>query len=546
MNDAFKNPFCPQGPATRTSFIGRFGILERIETAITPDGALLNQVITGLPKTGKTSLVEQTIIQRKDELIRDNILPIKVSLARLEEGENSFLNFLCVVLNACFVGMEKLDWVTPEIQGLYNSYEEASKHVIQLQALIENFFFRVSEANHRILLIVDEFDAARRLFQGAAPFHFLRELAASAEAGLYLFLTSRRNIAKIERQAGSDFEYLFNDIDEVRLGMFDEKDLDIYFSKFYDVEISYSEDFKERMLWWCGTHPYLLGRFGSEIVQMCCDAKKTSVTKDDVDAVGAEFENSVLINYYQKNLMPLLQDLKICDSLHQILFERTIRVSKTDVDELLHYGLIEETETGTYYAYSGHFRDYLEKQHELSAKSSSVTDATDLTRPVQILFIQGKCVFFEETLLYEFKDISSSKKPVDSIKNTADEYAVAFLNCEGGRIFWGIDDSGFIVGVKVDRKQKDRIREEVSNKLSRITPGMGVNCKLEFHKVYKSDEKTIIDGLSIVELVVPPPLQKTNVFFTESNKLFVKTDGGKKKLEGQQAIAFGLNRSEKA
>ena len=44
---------------------------------------------------------------------------------------------------------------------------------------------------------------------------------------------------------------------------------------------------------------------------------------------------------------------------------------------------------------------------------------------------------FEETRFYEFKEIKGGK-PADSITNTADEYAVAFFNREGGRIFWGI------------------------------------------------------------------------------------------------------------
>ena len=50
-------------------------------------------------------------------------------------------------------------------------------------------------------------------------------------------------------------------------------------------------------------------------------------------------------------------------------------------------------------------------------------------------FILNQPVSVEETRHYEFKEIKG-RNPVDTIKNTVDEYVVAFLNSEGGRIYW--------------------------------------------------------------------------------------------------------------
>ena len=165
------------------------------------------------------------------------------------------------------------------------------------------------------------------------------------------------------------------------------------------------------------------------------------------------------------------------------------------------------------------------------------TDADNLTQPTQIRFIQGQLVPFEETRLYEFKEVRG-RNPAGSITNTADEYAVTFLNSEGGRIFWGIRDSDRItVGLTLDERQRNEIRRKVSEKLGSIEPPISVgDWHLEFHNVYDLQGETIED-LWVIELVVPPPQEK-DVFYTNSGELFVKTLGGKRKLLGPQVTEF--------
>src|ERR1700679_1851674 len=46
----------------------------------------------------------------------------------------------------------------------------------------------------------------------------------------------------------------------------------------------------------------------------------------------------------------------------------------------------------------------------------------------------------DESRGVEFKEVRGNN-PVSAIVNTADEYAVAFLNADGGRILWGVRDS---------------------------------------------------------------------------------------------------------
>lgn len=66
-------------------------------------------------------------------------------------------------------------------------------------------------------------------------------------------------------------------------------------------------------------------------------------------------------------------------------------------------------------------------------------------------FTIGEQVNCEETRSVEFKEVKG-QNPLGSIANTADEYAVAYLNSSGGKIFWGIRDTDrIVVGVELDR-----------------------------------------------------------------------------------------------
>ena len=165
------------------------------------------------------------------------------------------------------------------------------------------------------------------------------------------------------------------------------------------------------------------------------------------------------------------------------------------------------------------------------------TDADNLTKPTQIRFIQEQPVPFEETRLYEFKEVKG-RNPAGSITSTADEYAVAFLNSEGGRIFWGVrNDNRITIGVTLDERQRDDVRTQVSTKLTSIQPAISVkDWQLELHQIHNLQGEAIED-LWVVELLVPP-LHKRDVFYTNSGELFVKIEGVKKKLLGPQVTEF--------
>jgi len=148
------------------------------------------------------------------------------------------------------------------------------------------------------------------------------------------------------------------------------------------------------------------------------------------------------------------------------------------------------------------------------------------------VFSIGAVLPIEETRSYEFKEVKG-QNPVGSIKSTADQYAVAFLNSEGGRIFWGVRDSDHkIVGVRLSLRDCDEVRRVVTEKLTAIQPQVApTDYRIDIHKLYQRGR--VVPDCRLVEITVPRSRTR-DLYFTGSNEAWVKTDGGKKRLSGPE------------
>lgn len=149
---------------------------------------------------------------------------------------------------------------------------------------------------------------------------------------------------------------------------------------------------------------------------------------------------------------------------------------------------------------------------------------------------------FEENRHFEFKEIKGSN-PVDSIVNTADEYAVAFMNSEGGDIFWGIrNHDRVIVGVVLNAEQRDILRRLVFEKVQAIQPQIDpTRFRLAIHPAIGSTSNASF----VVQLSVPD-VQSPNPFYTSGHEVFVRVDGARKRLSGPQLTDWIQCRLSKA
>jgi DNA methylase/Schlafen, AlbA_2 len=179
-----------------------------------------------------------------------------------------------------------------------------------------------------------------------------------------------------------------------------------------------------------------------------------------------------------------------------------------------------------------------------SLYSPVITGLEDFASIAGKRFVLNQPAPIEEIRHFELKEIKGAR-PVESIVNAADEYAVAFLNSEGGCVFWGIrNEDRWSVGVHLLYVERDRLRRLASNKLNDIKPKIDpTQYRIELHQVYDTDGK-IMPDMWVVELKVPRPIFP-GPYFTGSNELFAKVDGVKQKLEGP-ALAEWIMRRQRS
>ena len=158
----------------------------------------------------------------------------------------------------------------------------------------------------------------------------------------------------------------------------------------------------------------------------------------------------------------------------------------------------------------------------------------------QMNFTFGQTVSFEEDKTCEFKQLTSLR-PAESVANTADEYAVAFLNSNGGRIYWGIRDDRTLTGIVLTAEERDQVRRRVIGKLNEITPPVDPTLfRLNFHQLQAAPAPNYY----VIELTVPK-LELREPFYTGSGDLFVRLDGVKRKLKGPQITEWIKSRLKK-
>lgn len=350
----FENPFSDYGKIVRGErFIGRGQIIGVVESRIIQPTNPGNLAIVGVHRIGKSSLVYKTIIEQRAKLTGKGILPIWRGLSSYDQSSEFFRSLVDEYVSE----MEDLGWLTERIQRSANRALESNASWDR----IKRFFKDVQNTGYGVIFILDEFDDARNLFKGETAFQRLRELADYPDYRLSLVLTSRRNIRDVELSAGSSSP--FHNIFQVqRLGMFNDEDLEIYFSLFSSIGIQITETTREHILSYCGGHPYLLEMLGWEIVERFRHNQEQEI---DVDTAANAILQSVFEHY--DDVIRLLREDGMLNKLLQILFGPVIDVKQTDVTELQNYGLLQPAENGTYTTYSEHFHNYL-KLHERSTE----------------------------------------------------------------------------------------------------------------------------------------------------------------------------------
>jgi CheY-like chemotaxis protein len=152
-------------------------------------------------------------------------------------------------------------------------------------------------------------------------------------------------------------------------------------------------------------------------------------------------------------------------------------------------------------------------------------------------FVLGKPIEFEESMTCEFKEVKG-QSPIQAIGKTIDEYIVAFLNEAAGSVFWGIRDTDrTVVGVHLNQKMRDELRQVVGQKIAAIAPPVLPDLyAIPFHQVIHAERSGVaVEDTFVVEVRVLA--SGSGLYLTGSGEAYRKTLGGTKKLTGAELLS---------
>ncbi len=352
MIDSIKQPFANYGNIVYgEEFVGREDairtIRQRIVSAYPSPGCLS---IVGPPRIGKSSLAYQTLIYPQSSLLKQQLIAIRINLpSEVDSKETLLRKFVSKTL----IALEDADLENEALFLKGNQLLEKNLSWLELQDQVQIFFTKVKKSGWRVVIVIDEFDAARSIFQeNQAIFQSLREFAYNPDWRVGLVTVSRRSLSQITNQSRADISNFAGIFLERFIHSFTSDELAKLLNKLKDIGIEISQDIFEFFWKNTGGHPYLASALGFQIASMWLENKQFNLDLALQDATPA------FLKYYD-NLIEILQEDNSLENLLEILYGPVIKATKIDAENLQRYGLIKSNANDYYEAFSSHFEDYL-------------------------------------------------------------------------------------------------------------------------------------------------------------------------------------------
>ena len=124
---------------------------------------------------------------------------------------------------------------------------------------------------------------------------------------------------------------------------------------------------------------------------------------------------------------------------------------------------------------------------------------------------------------------------LESFRHLVERYIGAFLNTNGGSIYFGIADNGVILGHRLFRKQIDQLKLEIDTLMSKFTPAL-VKNEVQLKAVPCVNYKNkIINNTFIVEVHVSKG-EEGKVYCTQQNHVYIRRNASCFKLQDARSI----------
>lgn len=334
------NVFRIGGQVSGDSFIGRKDFVKMLRKKFIENNERMAKSLVGLPRTGKTSAVKNAF----SEGLPDNILYVyedvnEYSNENSDENSNENASYVELWQGICLTIKEELEkkhFKMGEIEDWILSITE-SDHLpwIKMKSTIKKIFGSLSDAGIKTILVLDEFDAADKVF-GKVTRHFelFRTIFSDGEYNVSPIIISRRKLHTIEGTTyqSSTFHGVFGL--EPFQG-FDNTDMAEYFEVFQKNGIKLSKKQQKKMMYYAGNSPYLLSIMGHYMIEAAKEAGKIDI--DDIFQ-----KKCTSINDYYRDCIKYLEKDNDLKRIVPFLFGPNVGVTKMDKDELFQLGYFRE------------------------------------------------------------------------------------------------------------------------------------------------------------------------------------------------------------
>mmetsp|Transcript_20121 Transcript_20121/g.37406 ORF Transcript_20121/g.37406 Transcript_20121/m.37406 type:complete len:313 (-) Transcript_20121:574-1512(-) len=181
--------------------------------------------------------------------------------------------------------------------------------------------------------------------------------------------------------------------------------------------------------------------------------------------------------------------------------------------------------------------------NELASETSEADDersesrGTETPTPVSPpgQYILGFRTPLFEDLHTEFKNVKRFLTP--AVVEVVLPYLSAYLNAEGGTLYYGIENNGIITGVKLTRELRDSFSLALDNAAHSFHPQLTHDdYKLEFKPVYKQTGAPL-SSVYVIELTVNPG-KRDEIYLTNKNKAYIKRDASIYALSPKDMLAL--------
>lgn len=324
---AIENPFADYGNIVEGSrFVGRNQEIVAIHNRVLGSN-YGNLAIMGLPRIGKSSLAWNALMTKKAELIRRNILIERINIGSISTSKAFYLKLMDKALSNFRILNPALNEQLASTRQTY--YDTNSDNEIEF------FFALAKQSNYRLVYILDEFDNVANFFK-LDNFQLLRELSISPDTKICLVTISRRSVQELEPENGaiSNFYGVFSDL---HLKLFNETDLQQYWQRVENFGIEISDEYKNEIQYFVGSHPYWLDMVNYNIFNEVKLSGKNSL--EVLAEIGSELKKTLWDNY--DDIISLMDKEGLKSHFIQAVVGPVINLSQMSIERLAKYGLVK-------------------------------------------------------------------------------------------------------------------------------------------------------------------------------------------------------------